>query len=476
MPKNDFSMNYKIIIFLFLFLDICSNLFSQDCPPSYDKGSLFNREQSGKPGYFCFKRDPEPPVDSLPEVYHTKYTIAFGKGRETYNIHVYFYKMQDSISIKYMNTTSGKTTSTEIAFKEHSSIRLFKNYKTNDTTISENEQYCTLFTIPDTLRPYITLNLFQLPENPGICLVFSQVTPDKLAQHREETAAYFRWEDSVGLARKLDEDRRIKLKNSMDSLLRDMNDYKAMAILKIRKSDSLFALNGPVQEANATYSEEFKLKIDPLFIESLKKELPFENSDSELKLSFICNGLGKMDIQKVKMEPTGSPVAALLENSFKQDILPVIEAWVYRTGVIQRTDAGLVNDFNKRYSAAIDQFSKETAVNSIYKEFLAGRNKILAELDVYMLTREVNTPTRYSYSARYRSEVTTADWIYEIDRKGNEKIGPKKPVEPVLEELKTIFKTKIAKPGVGKYHIKISRVYFNNKIIGQDIRLEETKK
>src|SRR5258705_13206045 len=136
-------MNNKILIILYVGLIFSLKLFSQDCQLSYEKGTILNMAESNR-GYFCFKKDPEPLIDSTPDVYHTKYTIALGKGREAYNIHFYFYKKLDSISVKYMNTTSGKTASEEIIFRPRSSIRMFKNYRANDTTINENDKYYSL--------------------------------------------------------------------------------------------------------------------------------------------------------------------------------------------------------------------------------------------------------------------------------------------------------------------------------------------
>ena len=82
-------MNNKFYVILFLGLVLSITILGQDCQPSYEKGTMFNMDETN-PKYFCFKKDPEPVIDSIPDVYHTKYTIAFGKATEAYNIHFYF--------------------------------------------------------------------------------------------------------------------------------------------------------------------------------------------------------------------------------------------------------------------------------------------------------------------------------------------------------------------------------------------------
>jgi hypothetical protein len=464
-------MNNKFFVILFLGLGFSIKIWAQDCQPSYEKGFVFNMAENNL-GFFCFKKDPEPLIDSMPDVYHTKYTIAFGKATEAYNIHFYFYKRLGSMYVKYMNTVSGKTGTEEITFKEHTSIRMFKNYKANDTTISENEQYCTLFTIPDTMRPYVTLNLFQLPDNKNICLGFTQINPEKLLQHRKEAADFFKWEDSVAVATKAEEERRIRHKNTVDSLFRDMNDYKVTVIQKITEDDSLFKMNGPVLEAPGSYLEAFKEKIDPVVFEYFKNIYPYENFDSEIRFTFTCNGEGKMDNGRTQVESVNSLRIKWFEDSFKVNIQPFIEAGVYKTVTAPRANPGLITSFNDKYSDA----TKYLTENADYKEFMTIRNKIYSDLDKYILSRDISTPTKYTYSVKYRSTVSVEDWIYEINKKGVEKIGPKKADEVISEDLKMVFRNKIAKPNVGKYHIKICRVYLNNKLVGLDIVPEEIKK
>lgn len=468
------KLENKLLVLLFLFFGFSLKLFSQDCQPSYEKGSVINKGES-RQGYFCFKKDPEPLIDSIPGMYHTKYTISFGKGRETYNIHFYFYKLLDSISIKYMNTVSGKMTTEEIAFKKHSSIRMFKNYKANDTTINANDIYYTLFTIPDTLRPYVSLNQFQLPDNSNICLKFTEIDPEKLQQHDAETRNYFRLEDSISIVKKTDAENRLRHKNTIDSIFRSMNDYKDYAIKKIIDEDSVFKLKGPVAEAPLDLLEEFRTKVDPLFREYLKNNCPFENYDSEIRFTFISNGNGKININKTQIESINSLRIKWIEDNFKMSIQSHIEEGIYRTVNTVRTNTGIIAEFNNIYVEAIN-YLKANSGNEEYKEFLVFKNKIYSELEKYILDRDINTPTKYTYSIKYRSTVSIEDWIYEINKKGVEKIGPKKAVEATSDELKILFKKNIAKPGIGKYHIKICNAFLNNNLISLDISPAEIEK
>src|SRR5262249_51924478 len=138
----------------------CSlKLHSQNCPQSYDNGSMFNAA-TGTAKKICFKNTVN--QDSLPYIYHSEYTVSNTNGTKLYNILFNFNRRTDSIFIVYINKITGKIASEEIHIPQNHSIRVFKDYKTNDTTVNENVQNCTLFTIPDTTRPYIILNYFRL--------------------------------------------------------------------------------------------------------------------------------------------------------------------------------------------------------------------------------------------------------------------------------------------------------------------------
>ena len=457
-------MNKKPLLIILLSFCITLKLFSQICPRNYEKGKIISVLESGI-GKMCFKGDPVP--DSVPGIYHTKYTIVGANAKEIYNIHFYFYKTEDSILMVYFNTVTGKTARKTITFGEHYSIRMFKNYKPNDTTINENTQYCTLFTVPDTSRPYIVLNQFQLIDDENTFLSLTPLNNDKLKQHHQEVEIYYKWKDSVELITEQQQKIIIERKKTISSLLKEMNEYKEKVIQGIYDDDNNFKLSGPTIEANSTMKVEFKRKLDPLFIKYFKNICPYSESNSDIGITFICKADGKIDASKTEIYSINSPKINWFEDSFKVNIAPNIADGIYESVITQRLNSNLINDFNLKYLEAFNQLKPD---NAEFKLFVDVKKEIYNELQKYFL-REMNTPTKYTYMINYKSTVEYADWVYEINRKGVEKIGPKIiTTQSISENLINIFKSKIAKPKVGKYKVKICNVYINKELIGQDIQ------
>lgn len=462
-------MNIKSVFTIVLSLYFPGLLFSQNCPLLYEKGIMINMAENTQKT-FCFKTDPETVVDSIPGLYHTKYTIAFEKGREACNIHFYFYQSMDSISIKYINTVTGKIVIENIVFDKNSSSRMFKNYNANDTSIAENDYYSTLFTVLNPERPYITLNQFQIPDNKDTYLSFTPVNPEKLSQHRLVALAYLKWKDSMNIVKENENQKIARHKKYVDSVFQSMKDYKEAVSKEIIAGDEEFTRTGPIIEANNIYSEEFKKRLDSIFVEYFRKKILFENNDSEIKFTFICDGHGKIDNKKTQIDSVNSPIPEWIDEDFKVYLVPTIEAARYRTAYTQRANPTVISDFDNKYSEAINYLNSDNTNNAEHQVFVKIKNEIYKNLDSFIISRDIKTPTKYFYSFRYKSSISNEDWIYEIDKKGNETIGPKKPTEYISDELKALFKNKIAKPKIGKYSIEICRVYFNNKVVGEDIR------
>ena len=467
-------MNIKSLFSIVLGLYIPSLLYSQNCPFLYEKGNLINKVENTQ-RTFCFKTDPETIVDSIPGLYHTKYTIAFEKGREACVIHFYFYQLMDSISIKYINTLTGNIVVDNVVFDKKSSSRMFKNYNANDTSITENDYYSTLFTVLNPERPYITLNQFQLPDNKDTYLTFTRVNPEKLLQHRLDALAYLKWKDSMNIVKEKENQKIARHKRYIDSIFQSMREYKETVIKEIIAGDEEFARTGSVVEANSIYSEEFKKKLDSIFVEYFRKKILFENYDSEIKFTFICDGEGKIDIKKTQIDSVNSSIPKWFDEDFKVYLVPTIESARYRTAVTPRANPNVISDFDNKYSDAVNYLNSDNTNNSEHQVFVNIKNEVYKNLDSFIVSRDIKTPTKYFYSFRYKTAIRNEDWIYEIDKKGNETIGPKKPTEYISNELKALFKNKIAKPKVGKYSVEILSIYFDNKQIGQDIQLYEKK-
>ena len=131
-----------------------------------------------------------------------------------------------------------------------------------------------------------------------------------------------------------------------------------------------------------------------------------------------------------------------------------------------KSNPDLKTDFDKKF---LDAFIKLEPDNSGSKEFIAAKTEIYNSFENYY-ERSINVPTKYTYVIKYKCAVEYADWIYTIDRNGVETIGPQKPTRYISEELKNKFKTKIVRPKIGKYHVKICTIYIDDRAIAEDIR------
>lgn len=458
-------MNGKSFILLLLALLFSSRLYCQNCPLTYDKGTLINDTEPNIKKAVCYKR--EPSQDSIPGLYHTKYIVISTAGKELYNIHFYFYQLQDSLHILYVNATSGSSNTKDIKFDEHSSIRVFKNYKLNQTDISEVDQFCTLFSILDPTRPYVSLNRFQCMDEENVYLSLASLNTEKLQQHLLDVELYNKWKDSMNIVKVAEQKRIAERKKVIADFINNMKEAKDVVISKVKDDDNA-AIKTMILEAPLEYVNDFNRKMDQFFLDYYKNIFPFQESNSELGFSFICAPDGMIDTLKTEIFGIASPRIPWFEDSFKIHIVPLIVQDKYRTVVTRRENPNLTSDFNLKYSGLFDQLSPEPN-NQEFEEFLNIKKSLLTDLDKY-LERSYMVSTKYRYSVKYRSTVEYSDWIYEINRKGVETIGPKGSTVPIPENLINIFKNKIAKPKIGKYRVKICSIYINDKLIGQDIQ------
>ena len=410
----------------------------------------------------CFRSLAISAIDTLENLYHTTYTITLDKGREVYDIHFYFYKEKDSISIFYFNQLNNYKITVPITFNNHCSKRMFKNYKINDTTIQEDDKYCTLFTVADTSRPFITLNRFQLPDDKNTFLVLDTINVEKLRMHVFEAKNYFAFNESMLNDNDIPDRGVVNSKKEIDSTIKDMQAYKARIIHDIVVKDSLFELTGTPQEATETNSESFTKKVDAVFFDYCKKTCPFENFEAKIQMTFICNGYGRLDTTRTSIDSTNAFKIRWLIDSFKARIQPFIQGFTYRTRTSVINYPDLISDFNKM------PFNDIGANNAEHQIFTNAKTKIRNDLDQYS-SREVNIPTKYTYLIKYKSTVTFSEWIY-TSYNGREILSSKNYNEVISDELKDIFKSKIAKAGIGNYKVEICNVFFNYKLVGQDVR------
>lgn len=449
-----------ILLPLFLFP---TALFSQKCPPFYERGSMYNTTENTQTG-ICYKRGTI--VDSDPDVYHTNYTIANGEGKELYDIHLYFNKRLDSISVVYFNIPSGITSTKPVTFGSHSSIRMFKDYEANDTTISLNSRNCTLFTIPEPTRPYIILNQFRLLDDDNTYLSLNPVSADKLQQHLSEVEGYKNWRDSMHILSEAEQQKLALHKKGIADILKEMEEYKEAEIKKIQEADEDSKTMGVYAEANTEMQALFLSKLDPVFNNYYSKVFPFENKYSEMSFTFFCDADGNIQPLKTDIHSVNSEKLQWFEDSFKVNLERIINTQKYKTMVTTNYHPSILTDFDARF---IKPFNDLDPSNEEFAQFASAKTAIYNVLEKY-LARDKSSPTKYSYVIKYKSTVEDADWQYEINRKGIEKIGPKSLEESIPQDLKNIFKNKIVKPGTSKYHIKICKIYLNGLLVGEDIK------
>ena len=455
-------MKTRVVLIFFMGFFLHGTGSAQKCPPFYEKGTLYYATENKESG-FCYRR--EPVSDINPDIFHTKYTIANAGGKEMYNIHFYFYKQLDSISVVYLNTLTGASTRKTATFKAHSSTRMFKNYEANDTAISTNTLYCTLFTVPETARPYIILNQFQLPDDEFTYLSVSPVNPDKLQQHLAEVELYNKYQDSLNLVTEQENEKIAQHKKAISDLLNEMKEYKDNEIRKIKDEDEVFNKGENFLEASNMLSEKFRDEMDQLFTGYYRTVFPFDNSASDMSFTFFCDANGRIDPSKTDIHSVNSLKLKWIEDGFRANIEPLMSEKRYKTVLVPRFNPTLITDFDAKYKDAFNELKPD---NDEYAEYLAVKKEIYNQFDKY-LKREMNSPTKYTYLLKYRSTVEYSEWIYEVSRKGIEKIGPKGMEETITQNLINIFKEKIAKPKVGKYKVKICSVFLNNLLVAQDI-------
>ncbi len=465
MQKNNksYPMYTRLLIVLFLGFLYPTSLISQSCPNFYLKGIMYNIADNTQSN-ICYKRGTIVEVD--PDVYHTNYTIVNTNGKELYNIHLYFYKSLDSISVVYFNIPSGITSTKPLTFEEHSSIRMFKNYKANDMGISTDIRNCTLFTIPEPTRPYIILNQFQLLDEETTYLSLDPVNTDKLQQYLNEVQIYKKWKDSVDFALKQEQKKIEDHKKAISNMLNEMKEYKNNEINRILYEEEEFKKEGIYEAADPNLSEKFKTEMNHIFRNYYKNIFQCEDSYSEMSFTFFMDSDGSIDPSKTLIHSINSNKLQWIQDSFLLNIEPQIFRMTFKTRVISKYNPNLITDFNLRFVNAFN-FLEPSADER--REFNSTKTAIYNDLEKYM-TRDLSSRTKYSYVIRYKSTVENVDWIYERDRKGIEKLGPKGYEQTISQELKDIFKQKIAKPDVGKYRIKICKIFLNDEPVGQDIR------
>ena len=455
---------FKIIIILGCYIT-SENGYSQKCPSFYDSGVL---ENSNMPKEYntqiCFKR--EALQITIPYLFATKYTIFGIGGKEMYNISFYFYQNNDSILINYLNVVTGKTVVKSINYPKNSAIRMFKNYKPNDPDIENSQQYTTLFTVPDLERPYIVLNEFQLLDSTNFYLFLTPVNPEKLQQHLSEVAIYNAWKDSMNIEIEKQKEKIAQRKILITDFFAQMKKYKDQVINKIIDDENNLITKGDVEDAPREAQFAFKEKFDPLFTKLYKTILPFEQYENELTFTFICNADGKIEDSRTKILSTNLTGIECFVDSFKLNIAPLVSSDTYKTNSVQKDNLRLIDDFNKRFQQPIEDLKLS---NQEFRELKNLRNEIYEELERYTV-REFKLPAKYNYLIKYRSDVVFEEWIYEISRKGVEKIGPKGSVIPIPDKLIQTFKSKIAQPKIGKYKVKICSVFINDQFVNQAIQ------
>ena len=343
---------------------------------------------------------------------------------------------------------------------------MFKNYKPNDNGIKEGIQYITLFTVPDLERPYIVLNEFQLLDESDFYLSLTPVNPEKLQQHLLEVAIYNNWKDSMNIEMEKEKEKVAQRKILITDFFGQMKKYKDQVINKIIDAENNLITKGDVEDAPRESQFEFKERFDPLFSKLYKTIFPFEHYESELTFTFICNADGKIEDSRTKILSTNPAGIERFVDSFKLNIAPLVNSNTYKTNSVQKDNLRLIDDFNKRFQQTIDDLKLS---NQEFLELKKLRGEIYEELDRYAV-REFRVPAKYNYLVKYRSDVIFEEWIYEISRKGVEKIGPKGSVIPIPDKLIQNFKSKIAQPKIGKYKLKICSVYINDELVNQDIR------
>jgi len=458
-------LRFKYLIALILLISYTEKLCAQKCPQAYDYGTLINTNLPEEAWLnICFRKEALP--ITIPDLYSTKYTVLGSGGKELYNISFYFFKAHDSILVNYVNVISGKMVVKSLTYLENSAIRIFKNYKPNDDGIKEGMQYITLFTVPDLERPYIVLNEFQLLDDSDSYLSLSPINPEKLQQHHSEVAIYNSWKDSMNIEKEKEKEKIVQRKIVVADLFTQMKKYKEQVINKIVEGESNLIFQETIEGASIEAQMEFKERFDPVFSKLYKSIFPFEHYENELTFTFICNADGKVEDSRTKILSKNPIGMDRFVDSFNIHISPLINSNIFKTISVQKNNPKLIDDFNNRFQQTIEELKLS---NPEFFELKKLRSEIYEELDRYAV-RVFKLPAMYIYFIKYRSDVVFEEWIYKINRKGVEKIGPKGSVIPIPEKLIQTFTSYIVQPKIGKYKVKICSVFINDKLLNQDIQ------
>ncbi|HMC99767.1 MAG TPA: hypothetical protein VKH37_06435 [Ferruginibacter sp.] len=441
----------------------CTKVHSQKCPLFYDKGNIYTLTEANK-GSICSKRTFD---ETSANGFHTKYSIINSANKELYALNFYFYPDQDSISVQYNNVQTGNFVPRSVSYIKGSSTRMFKDYGANDTSISAETRYCTLFTVPEPTRPFVILNQFQLPDEDNTYLFINPINPVKLQQHLDDVANYGRIQDSLNAEIAKEAEFQLVHKQAVADLFKSMKAYRDEQIEKFKDEADAEKYNTVYVEATPELESKLKDDLDPVFVNYFRDKFTFTDANTNMKFTFFINSSGEFEASKTDIHAEDSYKLQWFEDKYKEGIEGGMKSQTYKTISTTKYSPGLINDFNARYADSVKALNLR---NDEYGEFVALKKEIMNDLDKY-LQRDVNNPTKYNYRIKYRSTVEYAEWNYDITRKGLEKAGPKGNEAAASEDLRNIFLRKIVKKE-GKYKVKIATVYINDKMLGQDMMLQ----
>ncbi len=453
-------MNNKLIVLFCLFSYLGTNLYSQKCPSSYQSGDYIFADN--KINKVCYLREPD--LDTLGSFFHTKYTFTAEGGKDNYTIDFNYSKTDKKITIGYFNKVTNYRTEKIVRVDPNGSLYIFKDYKQNDIINNKENTDVTLFTINEPERPYVTINQFQLMDNLEILFRLRDLDNEKTVLHNFKVSDYLR------TIKKVMPEIPDKKNIDIEGLKKELKTYNDSVLNQIKEQDQKFVDNIWPKEASYELTNRFKIQLDAFFYTYFKSIFPYQNHNSRIEFTFICDADGK--IKKVKnIHSANSLQIKWIEDSFKINVLPLLQQKIFETMTELRENLKLIDDFNKVFNERINNLKADIIG---VPEIRRARAEIIEDLSK-QIQRVKNIPTAYTYTFYYESTVKDEVWEYHIKTsKKPEVLGPVDSNEQISDDLKSKFRNRdIIISKKSKYNIKRCDVKINDEKVVKDLKQTE---
>ena len=450
-------MKTKFCVYLFLFICVSVKLFSQKCPALYTIGDQFISEEKHR---MCFKSETE---KSSNNIYYTKYTVLTQGGKETYLMDFIVDYGSNKINISYTNQFNNKLPPREVRFDPQKSLILFKDFKANEQNIRKDENDTILFGINNEEEPYITLYHFQLLDNATVSFKLNDV--DDFTRNSHNKIAYLINKiDSVKVPEPCESPVNIK------ELISEISKYKDSVLKHINNEIENINIGHPL-EANESLSKEFSDKLDIVFKNYYKNVFPYQDFDSKIEIVFDCNKEGKIEDYK-SIRSINSLQIKWFEDNFLSTVMGQVKSERFNTMKDSKSYPSALDNYSLRFGKKINKINASEKPDQVV-DLRKINLQTLNELSAYYISKEVNSPTRFTYTINYKSTVKHETWEWKIDKNDSVTIRPLNSTEEISQALINKFKINVPqKRKTTKYQVKRCDVYMNGNIIGEDLQPE----